>query len=217
MNSKITTLLFDLDGTLINTNELIMASFTETLNHYYPGVYSKEEIIAFNGPPLIDTFTAIDPERAEELTAFYRKHNLANHDALVTEFDGVYETVRALKESGYKLAIVTTKKRDIVEKGMALTKLDRFFDVVVTIDDVEKAKPDPEPVERALALLGSEPAEAVMVGDNYHDILSGQNAGTKTAGVAWSAKGREYLAGFSPDYMLETMADLFDILEGVRQ
>ncbi|WP_340372425.1 pyrophosphatase PpaX [Peribacillus sp. FSL E2-0218] len=213
MSSNINTLLFDLDGTLINTNELIIASFTETLNHFCPGQFKREDIIPFIGPTLTDTFTSIDPERVKEMIAFYREHNWKNHDALVTQFDGVYETVQTLKQAGYKLAVVTTKKRDVVEKGLRLSNLDQFFEVVVTLDDVENAKPDPEPLVKALNQLGSVPEEAIMVGDSYHDILGGKNAGTKTAGVAWSIKGREYLESHQPDYMLENMADLLNIVE----
>ncbi|MFJ7831992.1 pyrophosphatase PpaX [Peribacillus sp. NPDC097264] len=216
MNSKITTLLFDLDGTLINTNELIIASFTETLNHYYPGQFKREDIIPFIGPTLVDTFTSIDPERADEMIARYREHNWKNHDMLVTQFDGVFETVQTLKQSGYKLAVVTTKKRDIVERGLRLSKLDQFFDVVVTLDEVKHAKPDPEPLLKALKQLDSIPEEAVMIGDSHHDILGGKNTGTRTAGVAWSIKGREFLESFHPDFMLENMSDLLDIVEAEK-
>lgn len=213
MNKNITTLLFDLDGTLLNTNELIIASFTDTLNHYCPGQFKREDIIPFLGPTLIDTFTSIDPDRADEMVAHYREHNWRNHDLLVTQFDGVFETVQTLKRSGYKLAIVTTKKRNVVEKGLRLSKLDQFFEVVVTLDDVENAKPDPEPLLKALKQVDSTPEEAIMIGDNSHDILGGKNAGTKTAGVAWSLKGREFLDTFKPDYMLENMSDLLEIVE----
>ena len=183
MNSKITTLLFDFDGTLVNTNELIIASFTETLNHYYPESSIGKIFITFIGPTLVDTFSSIDPKRVDEMIAFYREHNWKNHDLLVTQFDGVFETVQTLKQSGYELAVVTTKKRDIVEKGLRLSKLDKFFEVVVTLDEVEKAKPDPEPLEKALNQLSSGPGEAIMIGDSYHDILGGKNAGTKQRGL----------------------------------
>ncbi|WP_456277701.1 pyrophosphatase PpaX [Bacillus sp. AK128] len=210
---KVNTLLFDLDGTLIDTNELIISSFLHTLDHYYPEQYKREDAISFIGPPLYDTFVAIDESRVEEMITTYREHNLSHHDQLVTEFEGVYETIEALHKKGYKLGIVTTKLRHTVNMGLKLTKLDQFFDVVVTLDDVENAKPDPEPVEKALAQLGEKPEEAIMVGDNHHDILSGQNAGTKTAGVAWSLKGVDYLQSFKPDYMLHNMRDLLAILE----
>jgi pyrophosphatase PpaX len=210
---KVNTLLFDLDGTLIDTNELIIASFLHTLDHYYPETYKREDAIQFIGPPLYDTFVAIDESRVEEMITTYREHNLSHHDQLVTEFEGVYETVEALYKKGYKLGIVTTKLRHTVNMGLKLTKLDQFFDVVVTLDDVKNAKPDPEPVEKALALLDSAPEETIMVGDNHHDIQSGQNAGTKTAGVVWSLKGVDYLQTFKPDYMLHSMSDLLTILE----
>ncbi|MFD6439592.1 pyrophosphatase PpaX [Peribacillus sp. NPDC060186] len=213
MNSNITTLLFDLDGTLINTIELIIDSFTKTLDHYFPEQFKREDIIPFIGPTLVDTFSSIDSERVDEMIAFYREHNWKNHDLLVTQYEGVFETIQTLKQSGYKLAVVTTKKRDVVEKGLRLSKLDQFFEVVVTLDDVEKAKPDPEPLVKALKQLGSAPEEAIMVGDSYHDILGGKNTGTKTAGVAWSIRGREFLESYHPDYMLEQMADLLNIIE----
>lgn len=210
---KITTLLFDLDGTLINTNELIVESFLHTLNHYYPEQYKREDVYPFMGPPLIETFEQIDKERTMEMVAHYREFNLGQHDTLVTEFQGVYETIRILHENNYKLAIVSTKIRDTVIRGLKLAKLDPFFDVIIGLDDVENPKPHPEPVEKALAALGSKPEEAIMIGDNYHDIEGGQNAGVMTAGVAWSLKGRDFLNEYNPDFMLESMADLLAILK----
>ncbi|MCI2252947.1 pyrophosphatase PpaX [Domibacillus sp. PGB-M46] len=210
---SITTLLFDLDGTLINTNELIVQSFLHTLNHYFPNQYEREDVYPFMGPPLIDTFEALDKERTMEMVDHYRAFNHEKHDALVTEFEGVYETIRTLHENGFKMAIVSTKIHETVLKGLKLTNLDPFFDVVIGLDDVEHAKPHPEPVQKALAALGSKPEEAIMVGDNYHDIEGGKNAGVQTAGVAWSLKGRDFLNTYDPDYMLESMADLLDILQ----
>ncbi|MBS4178411.1 pyrophosphatase PpaX [Lederbergia citrea] len=212
MNKKITTLLFDLDGTLIDTNDLIVSSYLHTLGQYYPGKYGKEDVLPFMGPTLHEVFTGIDPEKVEEMIAIYRKYNVEHHDLLVKEFDGVFETIRTLHENGYKMAIVSTKVRNVVLKGLVLTNLDQFFDVVISLDEVERAKPDPEPLEKALAALGSTPEEAMMIGDNHHDILGGKNAGTATCGVAWSLKGREYLEEYQPDYILENMADLLDIV-----
>lgn len=212
MNNKINTVLFDLDGTLIDTNELIISSFLHTLEHYYPNRYKREDVLPFLGPTLRETFEPMDPTKVDEMIATYRKYNLTHHDTFVTEFPTVLETVKILKERGYKVGIVTTKLSDVVMKGLKLTKLDSYFDVIVALDHVEKAKPDPEPIFNALKQLGSQPEEAIMVGDNYHDILAGKNAGTKTAGVAWTIKGRNYLEQFDPDYILEEMADLLKIL-----
>ncbi|MCP8970616.1 pyrophosphatase PpaX [Ectobacillus ponti] len=209
---KINTILFDLDGTLINTNELIISSFLHTLNHYYPNRYKREDVLPFIGPSLRETFTEIDSTRVDEMIQRYRDFNHLNHDLLVEEYESVYDTVKELKQRGYKLGIVTTKARRTVEMGLQLTKLDGFFEVIVTIDDVEFVKPHPEPLEKALQQLGAKPEEALMVGDNHHDVMGGKNAGTKTAGVAWSIKGRAYLESYQPDYMLDRMSDLLDML-----
>ncbi|KPL59490.1 pyrophosphatase PpaX [Rossellomorea vietnamensis] len=210
--SRITTILFDLDGTLINTNDLIISSFLHTLNHYYPGQYGEEDVHPFMGPPLEESFGGLDPDKMEEMCAHYRAYNHEHHDSLVTEFEGVYETVKTLYDNGYKLAIVSTKVRDVVLKGLDLMNLRPFFDVIITLDEVENAKPHPEPIEKALVLLGSSPSEAIMIGDNHHDILAGKNAGVLSAGVAWSAKGRVHLAHYEPDFMLENMKDLLAIV-----
>lgn len=212
MNNKINTVLFDLDGTLIDTNELIISSFLHTLEHYYPSQYKREDVLPFLGPTLRETFESMDHSKVDDMIATYRKYNLAHHDTFVTEFPTVLDTVKILKERGYKVGIVTTKLSDVVMKGLKLTKLDSYFDVIVALDHVEKAKPNPEPIFKALKQLGSRPEEAIMVGDNYHDILAGKNAGTKTAGVAWSIKGRDYLEQYGPDYMLEELADILKIL-----
>ncbi|KAB2329076.1 pyrophosphatase PpaX [Cytobacillus depressus] len=213
MDTQVNTILFDLDGTLIDTNDLIISSFLHVLGSYYPNRYKREDIYPFMGPTLRETFESINPEKVEEMIEAYRDFNITNHDLLVTEFPGVFETIRTLKESGYKIGIVTTKMMKTVKMGLALTNLDQFFDVVVALDHVKNPKPDPEPILKALEQLGSKPEEALMVGDNSHDILGGKNAGTKTVGVAWSLKGKEFLAGFEPDYILDHMADLLDILQ----
>jgi pyrophosphatase PpaX len=210
--SKITTVLFDLDGTLINTNDLIISSFLHTLNHYYPDQYEEKDVLQFMGPPLEESFQGVDPDRVEEMIERYRTYNLEKHDELVTEFEGVFETIKTLHENGLKLAIVSTKTRNAVLKGLKLTNLDQFFEVVITLDEVQHAKPHPEPIEKALEELGASASEALMVGDNHHDILAGKNAGVLSAGVAWSAKGKAHLEKYDPDFMLDTMPDILSVV-----
>lgn len=212
MNNNINTVLFDLDGTLIDTNDLIITSYLHTLDQYFPNQFKREDVLPFMGPSLHEVFEKLNPEKTEEMIHTYRTFNKSNHDLLVKEFEGVYDTVKLLKEKGYKLAVVTTKKLDVAQMGLKVSNLEPFFEVVVAIDHVNKIKPDPEPILKALEHLNSRPGEALMVGDNYHDILGGQNAGTKTAGVAWSLKGRETLEQYKPDYMLEKMPELLTIL-----
>ncbi len=209
---NIRTILFDLDGTLIDTNELIIASFTHTLGKYAKQPYAREEILEFIGPPLKDSFMKIDPARVEEMIATYRKHNLENHDSYVTAYPTVVETLTHLHEAGYQLGIVTTKVKSTAMKGMKWTGMDHLFETVIGLEDVTHAKPHPEPILKALQELDAKASETLMVGDNYHDIEAGHNAGTRTAGVAWTIKGREFLQSYNPDYMLEKMSDLRDIL-----
>ncbi|SDO20466.1 pyrophosphatase PpaX [Halobacillus aidingensis] len=211
---SIRTILFDLDGTLIDTNELIIASFTHTIEQYSDRFYEREEILDFIGPPLRESLQKVNPDKVEEMVETYRKHNIENHNRYVKAYEGVVETIETLKEQGYKLGIVTTKMRNTVHMGLELTNLDGLFETVVTLDDVTNAKPHPEPIVKALNHLDSQASEAMMVGDNTHDIEAGQNAGTKTAGVAWTVKGRKVLDDLNPDYMLDNMRDLLKITGG---
>ncbi|SDB88282.1 pyrophosphatase PpaX [Shouchella lonarensis] len=211
------TLLFDLDGTLIDTNELIIQSFLHTLESEYPGVYTRESVLSFIGPPLYETFLTIDREKADALVARYRAHNHALHDELVGDYPGVYEGLKNLHEQGYKMAIVTTKIRKTALMGLELKGMLPFFDVVVGLDDVTHAKPHPEPIELALEKLGASKERAIMVGDNSHDIEAGHRAGVKTAAVGWAIKGEAYLRSFEPTYVLKTMDDLLEIVGANRE
>lgn len=212
MKDKITTILFDLDGTLLDTYELIIQSFMHTFDHFVPGRFTREDCISFIGPSLYDTFGSVLPEKTEEMVAYYREFNKNHHDALVREFPGVIDTVQTLYNQGYKLGIVTTKMKDTTLQGLELVNIRPYFQTIVALDDVEKTKPDAEPIYKALAELDAKPEEAIMVGDSHHDILAGKNAGTKTAGVAWTIKGEETLRQYEPDYMLAAMPDLLRIV-----
>ena len=214
MTKKLTTLLFDFDGTLLDTNELIFKTFEYVLEKYYPGKYGRAEILPFLGPTLQETFNIVDPENADRLIREYREWNIANHDRLSVEFEGVSQTMRKLKSDGYKMAIVSTKRNDMIYKGLKLLDVEGVFDVVIGMDDVVNAKPDPEPILLALSRLNADGEEALMVGDNYHDIVGGQNAGVRTAAVAWSAKGEDFLQKYNPDYMLHHISDILTIVNG---
>lgn len=208
-------LLFDFDGTLLNTNELIIRTFMHVLNDRFPGQYSPQDCIKFIGPSLKETFEQIAPNEVDELIAKYRQWNHAYHDQYVKEFDGVNETLEQLKRQGHKLAIVSTKKKETIERGLKLMNAEHYFEFWIGLEDVSKVKPDPEPVLLALDRLKMPKEEAFMIGDNYHDILAGKNAGVKTAGVAWSIKGEDYLRQFQPDYMLHHISDLLTIVKGL--
>lgn len=204
-------ILFDLDGTLIDTNELIHLSYDFTMKQYGYN-FTREELLKFNGPPLQDVFSGVNPAMADEMVETYIKHNHAHHDAYVKAFPYVMETLDQLKNKGIKMAIVSSKRRTGVEMGLKVTNLRQYFEEIVAVDDVVKPKPDAESVLKAMQLLKGTPADTLMVGDNFQDILSGQHAGVDTAGVAWSSKGAAYLESYKPTCMLKDMRDLVDML-----
>ncbi len=206
------TVLFDLDGTIINTNPLIIASFKHTLENYYPGKYTEEDIISFIGEPLETSFQRVDEKRAQEMVEMYRKHNAEMHDELVEQYDNIETTLQELTDKGIKCGIVSTKTRVMVLRGLKLMKLDHFFDVVVTIDDVQFPKPNPEPLQLAMKALHAEPSQTMMVGDSISDIQAAQNAGVVSVGVSWSIKGRAALESAEPDYIIDDMGELLDII-----
>lgn len=206
-------LLFDFDGTLLNTNELIIQTFMHVLNERFPGQYSPQDCIKFIGPSLIETFEQIAPDEVDEMVEKYREWNQAHHDELVTEYDGVITTLEQLKEQGIRLAIVSTKRRDTIQKGLNLMGASHLFEFLIGLDDVKNVKPNPEPVLLAIEKLGINKEETMMIGDNYHDIEAGKNAGVKTAGVAWSIQGEDFLRQYNPDYILHHMTDLLTIVK----
>jgi len=207
------TILFDMDGTLIDTNELIIESFKHTFREY--GLtFSRDDMESFNGPPLVDTFQKILPEKADDMIQTYRKHNFANHAAYVKAFPYTREVVEQLQRQHVKMAIVSTKLRKSIRLGLKHAQLDDLFTTIIGLDDVTHAKPDPEPVQKAMKVLNASKESTLMVGDNYHDIEAGQRAGIKTAGVAWSRKGSAFLKSYRPTYMLDDLRDILNIMDG---
>lgn len=207
----INTILFDLDGTLIDSNELIHQSFVHTFNEYGYS-FTRDEVLQFNGPPLFKTFSELNPNLAEEMIQTYRKHNTENHDKYVKLFPSVKETLEKLKDRGFKMGIVSAKMRDGVEHGLTFTGIRSYFETIISIDDVMNPKPHPEPVLKAMMNLDGVAESSIMIGDNYHDIEAGKNAGIQTVGVAWSLKGEAYLERFKPTYIIKEMEDLLQIV-----
>lgn len=209
---SIRTILFDLDGTLIDSNQLIFESFKHTFTSFDLH-FTDEEIIEFNGPPLLETFRNISPSLMEDMVATYRSHNHEFHDHYVKLFPNVIETLEILEQKQVKLGIVTSKMTAGVKLALELTGIDKYFGSIVTLSDVTHAKPHPESVLKAMHALAGEPETTLMVGDNSHDIEAGKNAGMQTAGVAWAQKGKERLLTYGPNYMLEDMKDIIQLLE----
>jgi len=209
----LTTVLFDLDGTLLDSTELILSSYRHTLRSHRGEVPPDEVWIEGLGTPLRVQFRRFtdDPNEIDAMVATYRDHNLAHHDAMVSAFPGIAEAVRQLMERGVKLGIVTSKNRSSTIRGLQSGSLDNLFEVLVTADDVESPKPDPEPVRLALEQLDTEAEETVFVGDSPHDLVAGRAAGVATAAVLWTPFRREQLALHRPDYWIENPAQLVEL------
>jgi pyrophosphatase PpaX len=210
---RFTSVLFDLDGTLIDSTRLIIESYHHTMRVHRGRTLPDEEWIAGLGTPLRVQFRRFtgDADEVQRMIATYREWNLAHHDRMVRRFPGAVETVRELKALGAQLAIVTSKNRTGVERGLALCGFDGLFDAIVTSDDLEASKPDPAPVIATLAKLGAPAESALLVGDSPHDIAAGRDAGTKTAACLWGPFQRARLAAERPDYYLNSFRDLADL------
>lgn len=208
---RLKTILFDMDGTLIDTNELIMQSFTHTFQEF--GLtYTRDEMTTFNGPPLIDTFQTILPDKAEAMVETFRRHNQAFHDMHVKAFPHVREVVLKLQEQEMAMAVVSSKMQESIQLGLEHAGLLDLFTTIIGVDDTTHAKPHPESLFKAMQFLDAEKDTTLMIGDNYHDIEAGKNAGVLTAGVAWSMKGKPFLEQYHPTFMLDDMRDLLALV-----
>jgi pyrophosphatase PpaX len=211
---KLETILFDLDGTLIDSIRLILDSYHHALASRGLPPRTDEDWLRGVGTPLSVQFSewCDDPSTLEALIATYREYNIKHHDRMVTVYPGVVDTVEALKANGLATGLVTSKNRQGALRGLTLARLERLMDVLVCADEVDNPKPHPEPVEKAVALLGANPATTVYVGDSIHDMVSGRAAGVRTAAALWGPFGRDHLEDAEPDYWLEQPAELLKLV-----
>jgi len=206
--------LFDLDGTLIDSIELILNSARYAFAKLGREAPTDEEWSAGIGIPLFTMFGRYardDADRAA-LIAAYREYQLEHHDRLVRCYDEVVDTVTALRSRGHEIAIVTSKSEYLALRALALVGLARHMDTVVGCDATTRHKPDPEPVRLALQRLGRTPEEAVFVGDSVHDLLAGNAAGVRTFAALWGAFKRPDLEPGSPSAWLESISQLPPLL-----
>lgn len=201
--------LFDLDGTLVDTNHLILTSFQQTLADQLGLQVTPPEIVCYFGEPLDTTMRRFAPDRWEELVAHYRAHNQLHHDDLIRRFDGVVEMLERLKDRGVRRGVVTSKYTQLARRGARCCGVEDLLEDFVGKDMTEKHKPDPTPVLFALERLGVEPGPHVlMVGDSPFDILAGKAAGVRTCAVGWTVLDRSVLHAAGPDFFVETVAEL---------
>lgn len=205
-----TTVLFDLDGTILDTNELIMTSFMEALKGIVPPDFGKEHIIPHMGLTLEDQLRQFSGQQdVDHLIKAYREVNLRLHDQYVRAFPFVNEVLEKLHNAGIQIGVVTTKIRLTTEKGLDFVGIRNYVDAIVTVDDVVNPKPHAEPVLKALEQLGVQPSQALMVGDSAVDMKSAVAAGVTAVGVAWSLKGAAILREAGADYIIDDMRELY--------
>lgn len=184
------TFLFDLDGTILDTTDLIMKSFIHTFQEELQETVSREELMLHFGRPLEDQFRIMRPTASDEmvgrLVRVYREHNEVFHDQLVTVVPGAAEGLQTLFNAGHPLGIVTSKRYDLTAHGLRQFGLLDLFQVIVHSDSTEHHKPHPEPVEHALHLMGKEPRYAAYVGDSPYDMRAGREAGTRPLGLVYN-------------------------------
>jgi pyrophosphatase PpaX len=203
-------ILFDLDGTLIDTIELILSSMRYSFAKLERECPSDEEWTAGIGIPLFRMFERYSRDESDcrALLAAYREHQMKHHDRLVRCYDDVVDTVETLRRRGHELAIVTSKSEYLAMRGLALVGLASAMDTIVGCDSSTRHKPDPEPVLVALHRLDCPPEHALFVGDSVHDLLAGKAAGVRTAAALWGAFRRDEMQPGQPSYWLESISDL---------
>jgi pyrophosphatase PpaX len=205
--------LFDLDGTVIDSGAIILASMRHAAREVLGVEVPDEQLMAaVGGPGLEAQMQALSPDRADELVTVYRAHNEPLHDELVC-CAGMDEVLLQLKDEGRRLGIVTAKRRQTVELAFARIPIEHLFETVVGGDETKKHKPDPEPLLLALERLGAAPDDAVYVGDAPFDVKAAKAAGLYSVGVSWGGiHGRERLEAEEPDALVDTTEELLGVL-----
>ena len=197
--------LFDLDGTLIDSIQLIILAAQHAFASRAGPAPSDAEFIAGIGRPLVAQFGpfALDDDDMQLLTTRYREYQLMHHDRLTTLYEGVMDAVLELHGRGHPMGIVTSKMDGIARRSIAHVGLEPYMSVVVACDHTTRHKPDPEPVHLALARLGVAPSRAVFIGDSPYDIQAGNAAGVTSIAATWGAFSHDTLAAARPSYVLE--------------
>ena len=184
MKKSYSAIIFDLDGTLLNSVDLIVACFEATYLHFFGKVPTKEKILGDIGLPLKTVLTLVDKSRAWEMEVFYRAFQNENHDKFVSLYPGVLELLENLRKAGKKVGVGTSKARvglDLCIKMFPLGLIQTW----ITADDVVNHKPDPEPLIKVAELLEVDPKECVYIGDTHFDKDAAKAAGMDFIGVTW--------------------------------
>lgn len=206
-------ILFDLDGTVVDSGAIILASLRHATQTVLGQTIPDERLLAtVGGSGLASQMRDFDPERVDELVRVYTDHNRPLHAELAA-CEGVLDVLEELKREGRKLGIVTAKRRVTVELAFETVPIEHLFDVVVAGDETERHKPHPEPLLRALAQVGAGADAAAYVGDSPFDIQAAKAGGLTAVAVTWGRiHDRERLEQEEPDHIVETARELRAVL-----
>jgi pyrophosphatase PpaX len=199
--------LFDLDGTLIDSIPLIRLSFEHTF-HQLGLPWGKGEVLNTIGLPLRDVAEDYAPGNAETFLAVYAEFQKKTQDKLLKPFPETKKTLNHLQEKGYHIGLVTSKRRKATKTSLDITELKKYLEVVISVEDAQKPKPNPDCLLAALKQLDIQPNEAVYIGDSIYDILTGKNAGAATIGVTWGIAAKEDLKKQRPDFLVDSWEEL---------
>lgn len=209
--------LFDADGTLIDTQALIFDSFRHTFKKYRPEMEMSEEVLhSFMGPTLFDTFSKYVPEAVEEAVAYYREFNHAQHDFYVKEIPHAKAMLKQLKEDGYTVGVVSNKMKDLVERGLRLCELDTYMDVVIAFDDVNTPKPNPEGIIKACKEACYPVDDVIYVGDAPGDIYAAKNMCAYSIAMISDMFNEEALKKTNPCRMIYDLSEMNEIVKEER-
>jgi len=208
-------IILDFDGTLADTQPIIIASIQHALRELGLPERTDAECRSIIGLPLAECFTTlcgVDDTTAERCADVYRRvFDELNTDGTVRLFPHVLETITALHDRGLQLAICSSRGRPTLEGFVKTFHLEHYVSMVVSANDVEHHKPHPEPVQKILAALGVAPGEAVVVGDASYDILMGRAAGCRTVGVTYGNQSAADLRAAGADHLIDDFADLLTL------
>lgn len=213
---RYSTVLFDLDGTLLDSTRLILDSFHHTFAAHRLPAQTDDAFLAGVGTPLRIEFAKYsnDANEIDTMISTYREFNFLHHDRMVSAFPGSIACVRALAEAKIRLGIVTSKGRHGTKIGLESLGLSTLFEVVVCSEDVTRHKPDPEPVRHALRQLGVTPEETIFIGDSVHDMRAGRGALVSTGAALWGPFAKKSLALTEPTYFFESFDDVQKLVLG---
>ncbi|TFG83542.1 MAG: prolipoprotein diacylglyceryl transferase [Erysipelotrichales bacterium] len=208
-------LLFDLDGTLLDTEKAIVASYAQVLKEYRPSLeVSPEELLELLGPTLSQGFAKyLNPEEIDGAIQRYRELNIQFHPTHVSIIDGAKEVIDQLKADGYRVGIVSSKKKDVCLLGLSLFDMQDEFETVIGHDEVKKHKPDPEGILLACREMGVGHDDVVYVGDSATDILAAQKAGVYSIGLIFNAERKETLIAAKPNRIIDKLSEIPTVLK----